>query len=235
MRTFAVILKLSGVMLAFYSLLSGILGIWNYRVEISGAALPKLDWPTVVALVIIGAVFFITGLFMEKKYSKVEAERGRTESLLAVNDSPEFIYNIIKKARRNSMFMMVLFILLTALFAAVLVGDPEAGKYIGAVIVIGLLALICLGLFAMALLQYVRNFNIRKSKAYLYLVEQPVRVTGVVATFNKQNTSDLVPTVAVYIFSGQEKVTNFMLKPGQVDALETYLRKHNKTLVFERK
>jgi hypothetical protein len=67
MDKFTLILKASGVAIIFVAIADGILGIFNYQLEISGSPIPNFTWPYLVFMGIIGALIYFWGWRRGKK------------------------------------------------------------------------------------------------------------------------------------------------------------------------
>ncbi len=61
MDKLTVILKLSGAMVIFVAIADGVLGIFDYRLMLSGSEIPNFDLPSLIFMGVIGALIYFWG------------------------------------------------------------------------------------------------------------------------------------------------------------------------------
>ncbi|ASS49010.1 MAG: hypothetical protein A3D31_05250 [Candidatus Fluviicola riflensis] len=224
MKKFGKILKIAGGMFAFFAIAGKIADHFGYVLKISGADLPPVDWAMAGILLVLGAVFFAIGFFLDRK-PEAEAEPVR----LDMTDL-RFIEKAIKKTRNRSLWIGV-FIAAFGAFMLVLPSlDTESTT--GAAIGLGIFGGICILIGGFMLYQYLKLRNIRESEVYKKIMIEPQTITRFQTVVVQSQAGKSFNATNVTLFVGTKRLTTLGVSDTDLELLKQYLLKHNKDIFF---
>ena len=173
-------------------------------------------------LLVLGAVFFAIGFFMDRK-----PETGPEPVRLDMTDLT-FIEKSIRKTRNRSLWVG-LFIGLFGAFMLILPSlDSESTT--GVAIGLGIFGGICILIGGFMLFQFMKLRVITESEVYKKIMLEPQTITRFQTVVVQSQAGRSFDATNVTLFVGTKKLTTLAVSEKDHELLKQYLLKHNSNL-----
>lgn len=224
MKKFGKILKIAGAVFTFFAVAGKIADHFGYVLKVRGQGMPPVDWAMAGILVVLGAILYAIGFFLDRK-PEAESEPVR----LDMTDL-SFIEKAIKKTRNRSLWVGI-FIVAFGVFMMVLPSlDTESTP--GVAIGVGIFGGICILIGGFILYQYLKLRNVRESEVYKKIMLEPQTITRFQTVVVQSQAGKSFNSTNVTLFVGTKKLTTLGVSDTDLELLKQYLLKHNGDIFF---